>query len=349
MRVVIIGLGGIGQRHVRNLRTLLGDGVQISAVRTRRLRHVLSERLELVPGEEDVERRYGIVCFGDLEEALAARPDVAFVTNPTSLHIPTALAAARSGCHLFIEKPLSHTADGVAELVRLVEHQRLTTFVGYQLRFHPCFRLLCEALERGAVGRVLAARVEVGDYLPGWHPYEDYRRMYASRRDLGGGVILSQIHEFDYLYRLFGLPKRVFALGGHLSRLEVDVEDTASTLLEYDGLAVHVHQDYLQRPPSRTCQVIGDEGKIIVDFLASSIRIFDATGGLTHDQTFAGHARNQLFLDELSHFLACLREGRAPQVTVRDGACSLRVALAARQSLETGQVVDLDSLAATVR
>jgi predicted dehydrogenase len=348
MRVLVVGLGGIGQRHVRNLRMLLGDRVQISAVRTRRLRHVLSERLEIVPGE-DVERRYDIACFGDLEDALATRPDVVLITNPTSLHVPTALAAARRGCHLFIEKPLSHTTDGVEELVQVVEDQRLTTFVGYQLRFHPCFRLLVEALEQGTVGRVVAARVDVGEYLPGWHPYEDYRRMYASRRDLGGGVILSQIHEFDYLYRLFGLPKRVFALGGHLSRLEVDVEDTASTLLEYDGLAVHVHQDYLQRPPSRTCQVIGDSGKIIVDFLASSIRIFDATGGLTRDQTFAGFSRNQLFVDELSHFLACLREHRTPQVTVRDGAQSLRVALAARRSLETGQVMDVDSLAVTAR
>ena len=90
--------------------------------------------------------------------------------------------------------------------------------------------------------------------MPGWHPYEDYRALYAARADLGGGVVLSQIHEFDYLYALFGLPRRLFAIGGHLSHLEIDVEDVASTLMEFnvDGhiLPVHLQQDYLQRPAS---------------------------------------------------------------------------------------------------
>ena len=105
--------------------------------------------------------------------------------------------------------------------------------VGYQLRFHPCLLALQRALHENSLGHLLSVRAHVGEYLPGWHPYEDYRQMYASRSDLGGGVLVTQIHEFDYLYALFGLPRRVFAIGGHWSHLEIDVEDVASTLMEF--------------------------------------------------------------------------------------------------------------------
>src|SRR5205823_6534316 len=100
-------------------------------------------------------------------------------------------------------------------------------------RFHPCLARLQKIVEDGLLGRVLAGRVEVGEYLPDWHKYENYQQMYASRADLGGGVILSQIHEFDYLYWLFGLPRRIFTVGGHFSSLEIDVEDVASSILEF--------------------------------------------------------------------------------------------------------------------
>jgi predicted dehydrogenase len=259
-----------------------------------------------------------------------------------------ALKAARVGCNLFIEKPLSHEWVGVRELTDVVEAKDLVALVGYQMRFHPCLRRLRELLAQGAIGRIVAVRVEVGEYLPGWHAYEDYRSMYASRADLGGGVILSQIHELDYVYWLFGLPSRIFALGGHLSALDIDVEDTASILMEcnVDGrpIPVHVHQDYIQRPSSRTCQIVGDAGKVLVDFNALSVAFFGAEGEVVEMSKFEGFERNQLFLDEMSHFLACLERREAPLVTIRDGAQSLRMALAAKESLRTGRAVDVWSI-----
>ena len=344
MEVLMIGLGGIGQRHVRNLRALLGSKVDFIAYRTRALSHVLTDQLKIESGS-DLEKKYNIKVYGDLEQAISQKPDAVFICNPSSLHIPVAMAAAQAGCHLFIEKPLSHNSDGVAELITFAERQKLVTLVGYQMRFHPCLQHLHTMLQQRAIGKVLAVRVEVGEYLPGWHIYEDYRQMYASRKDLGGGVILSQIHEFDYIYWLFGLPRRLFALGGHLSSLEIDVEDTASILMEcmIEGqpVPVHVHQDYVQRPPSRTCQVIGDTGKILLDFHSLTVKVFDEHGELSIKQSFEGFQPNQLFLDELKHFLACLQGRETPMVTVKDGWQSLRMALAAKESLETGKMVAL--------
>jgi predicted dehydrogenase len=344
MKALFVGLGGIGQRHVRNLRAVLGDRVDIVAHRVRRLSHVLTDKLDIQAGA-DLEGQYGIRVYERLEGALEQQPDVAFICNPTSLHIPVALQAARAGCHLFLEKPVAHTLEGVEELLAEVGKRNLVTLVGYHFRFHPCLRALCSLLQRGTIGPVIAVRSEAGEYLPGWHPYEDYRQSYAARKELGGGVILSQIHDLDYLYWLFGLPRSVFAIGGHLSSLEVDVEDVASILMAFsvDGrnVPVHLHQDYLQQPPTRTCQVVGDKGKILIDFRALQLSVYDHLGQLADTQDFQGLQRNQLFLDEMKHFLACVRGEESPIVPIHDGVQSLRMALAAKESIATGKVIEL--------
>jgi predicted dehydrogenase len=342
MKILMVGLGGIGQRHLRNLRALVGDDVRVLAVRTRGRQEVLTDTLTVRAGAE-LDATYRVERVPDLAAGLAEKPDIVFVTNPSSLHVPVARAAAEAGCHLFIEKPLSDSLESVDELVKTVEQRRLVGLVGYQLRFHPCFRRLKGLLDDRVVGSLLAVRFEVGEYLPGWHTYEDYRQMYASRRDLGGGVILSQIHELDLVYWLFGFPRRVFALGGHWSSLDVDVEDTASLLLEceHDGrpLPVHVQQDYVQRPPSRRAEIVGDRGKIVVDLTVPEVRVTDAASGAVAVHGVDGFQRNQVFLDELGHLLACVREGTPPTVSVRDGVASLRIALAAHRSIATGGVV----------
>lgn len=344
MRVLVVGLGGIGQRHVRNLRTLLQSGVEIIAFSMRTQIPVLTDQLT-IEKEGCLEEKYDIQLYRDLHKALDQKPVAVFVCNPSSLHISVALLAAQSGCHLFIEKPLSHNFEQVDELISLVERRKLVAQVGYQMRFHPCLLRLRALLQQKAIGHIFSVRAEVGEYLPGWHIYEDYRQMYASRRELGGGVILSQIHELDYIYWLFNLPKHVFALGGHLSSLEIDVEDIASILMacEVEGrvVPVHLHQDFIQRPSIRTCQIIGDDGKISVDFHALTVNVFDSHGKLSEASSFEGFQRSQLFLDEMKHFLECLEGKQTPQVTVRDGAQSLKMALAALKSLETGQIVEL--------
>ena len=346
MKVLVVGLGGIGQRHVRNLRAILGPEADLLAYRVRGRSPALTDNLAVESGV-DPALKYGLRVFSDLDEALAEQPDVAFICNPSMLHLPIAMRAARAGCSLFVEKPIAATVSGVQELVDLAAAEHLTGMVGFQLRFHPCLVRLHQLVETRAVGRVLAARFQVGEWLPGWHPYEDYREMYASRADLGGGVVLSQIHELDLLYWLFGLPSRAFAMGGHLSSLEIDVEDVSSALLEceMDGriFPVHVLQDYVQRPPARTIEVVGDAGKVVVDLRANILTWYGPEGQTAEVLALAEYPRNQLFLDEIRHFLACMAGQASPTVSLRDGLESLRIAEAIKTSLTTGQIVEIGS------
>jgi predicted dehydrogenase len=344
MKLLISGLGGIGQRHLRNLRTLMGTGIEIRGVDLRSNIPVLTDQLQVEAGTTLTEK-YNLHVYPNLEPALAWKPDAVFVCNPTSLHIPTALRAAQAGAHFFMEKPVSHNLEQVGELINLVERRGLTAMVGYQMRFHPCLQRLYALLQEQKVGRIISVRAEVGEYLPGWHSYEDYRQMYASRQDLGGGVILSQIHEMDYLYWLFGLPRTVYALGGHLSQLEVDVEDTADILMNFavDGqsIPISLHEDYLQQPPSRGCVVIGDAGKILLDFPSMTVVVYDQEGQQVESSSFKDFQRNQMFLNEASLFIEALKGKPTPLVRLQDGAQSLRMALAAKESLATGKVIEL--------
>jgi predicted dehydrogenase len=327
------------------LRAIRGNDVEVLAWRARGTSPVLNTDMTVREGA-DLETTYGVRSFERLEDALAERPSVAFITNPNTLHLPTALAAARAGCHLFIEKPVSHTLDGVDELVREVRERNLVAFVAYQFRFHQGLQLLKRCIDEGRLGRLTSAHIVNAEYLPGWHPYEDYRQTHPARRDLGGGCLNIQTHEIDYALWLFGMPRRVYASGGHLSGLEVDVEDTVDILLDCprpDGRAfpVHIHLDYLERPPQRVCEVVGDAGKARFDYYANRAETWETKGGDPEIHGFEAFERNQMFLDELKHFFECV-EGRATSmIGLDEGLRSVAISVAAKESLALGCAVEV--------
>ncbi len=342
MKILIAGLGSIGQRHARNLRALLGDEAELLSYRVRGRGGVITQDLRIKEGAS-IEDEFGLRMFGSFEEALTAGPQIALIGTPNHLHTGLAQRAADAGCHLFIEKPVAHSLDGLARLTETVRERGLVCFVAYQLRFHPGLELLLRLLADKAIGEIVAGRMVFGEYLPDWHKYEDYRQYHAARSDQGGGVLLSQIHDIDFLYALFGLPRRVCCFGGRLTGLDIDVEDTASILLEFEKsgrrFPFHLHQDYAQKPPVRTCEIIGTAGRISWDYFAAELRVIHHDGK-SDVHSFRDLQRNELFLAEMRHFLDCVKTGARPRVTLGEGIDSLRIALAARESLATGRIVE---------
>lgn len=348
LRILFVGLGGVGQRHLRNLRSLLGEELDPIAYRVRRENAVLTDQLTIAQSSH-LEREFRLRVFDDLDRALGERPEICIVANPSALHVPVALRAAEAKVDLFIEKPLSADMHSVRELIDEVRRNGSIGYVAYQLRFHPGVQGLIRALDERRCGRIYSVHCEVSEYLPAFHPYEDYRRMYASRKDLGGGVVLTQIHEVDLLYRLFGLPQSVYSVGGKLSDLEVDVEDCVTSIFKYrhdDGgcWAATLHQDYLGRPPRRRLIVHGALGTLELD-LRQGYLDFISHDGESHRLVDAkDFPRNELFLAEMRHFLETRKNGARPVVTLEDGAASLSMALGIKASLSTGGSVNLASI-----
>lgn len=329
MRFLICGLGSIGRRHLNNLLTLGHEDIVL-------YRTGKSTLPDEPLGDFPVEH--------DLEAALERwRPECVVVSNPTALHTPVALAAARAGCHLLIEKPVSHTMAGVEELQAAVRASGSKVLVGYHFRFNPGLRWVKQLLEEGAVGRVMHANVHWGEYLPGWHPWEDYRRSYSARPELGGGVLLTLSHPFDYLRWLLGEFGSVSAEATSSETLGLDVEDSADVeLMSTLRAAASVHLDYLQKPAGHWLQIEGSEGELRWESESSEVRW--TTSAEPEGQSWSapsGFERNDMFSAEMGHFVD-VAEGRAdPVCGLDDGIKALQIALAARESAQSGQKVQL--------
>jgi predicted dehydrogenase len=282
--------------------------------------------------------------YFDVGKALTdERPDVVLVTNPTSLHVETACTALQAGAHVLVEKPLGGALVGVGELLEMARANNRKVMVGFNLRFHPGLARLKALLDAGAIGKVVGARAEAGEYLPGWHPWEDYRASYSARRELGGGAVLTFSHELDALCWLLGPPRRLTALAVHASSLEIDVEDVAEIALEFEtGALGSVHVDYMRRPPRRTIEVVGELGVARWEFERNRLELYDLnTGQWRIEQGDARFERNQMYVDELRHFAACARGELAhPLVDGEQGAAVLAIALAALHSAREGRTVD---------
>ncbi len=340
-RVLVVGLGSIGQRHVRCLRALEGDALEILAWRQRGRQLEITADLEA--REAVLEDLYGIRSFAALEDALAEGPEAALVCTPNHLHVPVALELAAAGLDLFLEKPVSHDLDGLDELARRLGERGRICCVGYQLRFHPGVERMQALLAAGGLGDVYGCHVDFGEYLPYWHRYEDYARTFMARAAQGGGVVLTQSHDLDLVLALLGQPAWVFASGGSTGSLAMDAEDHVGTLLHYPGdgrsRTASLDQDCLRHPPRRSLALRGTRGTLDLDLLAHRLVHVPFDGEPSLLWSDPGFRRDALFLAQMRHFLACLRGEATPRVDLEAGVAALRVALAVRESLATGRRV----------
>ena len=338
MKFLIAGLGSIGRRHFRNL-IALGEK-DIVLLRTRKA---------TLPDDELA----GYPVETDLAEALKKhKPDAVVVANPTSLHLDVAIPAAEAGCHILLEKPVSHSLDRLDQLEKAAAKSGSKILVGFQFRYHPTLNKARELIQSGALGKILTVHVHWGEYLPQWHPWEDYRQSYAARADLGGGVIVTLTHPLDYLRFLLGDVASLWSFNEHLSALELDVEDFAEIGLKFSSGAVGgVHINYFQRPGVHKLEIVGTDGTMRWDNADGILHLFKmpAPFGSYSDlppapvtESFSppqGFERNQLFIAQTQHFIDIVRGDAQPICTLTDGVRALQMALAAYESQKTERLV----------
>lgn len=317
MKILLIGLGSIGSRHLSNLIRLGYKDV----ILYRTEKSVM----------KDMRKFSSFRVYHNIVEALDQKPKAAIIANPTSLHIEAALKCASAGCDLFIEKPLSHNLAQLKKLESIAKRKRLITFIGCQFRFHPHLQTIKRWIESGSLGRLIYASARWAEYLPDWHPWEDYRKGYSAKKELGGGVILTLIHPVDYMYWLFGKVSRIACIHSRLAGLKTDVDGIAEIILGFENKVVgHVHVDYFQRPRIHDLLIVSEKKRIYWNCHEGMLISEDRNGKKRAKRDPKGFERNTMFLNELRHFLSCVKTRKQTLIPLKYGREILKIALEAR-------------------
>lgn len=287
LRIIFFGLGSIGRRHAILLQKHFGH--ELFAFRTNKGQ-----------GENDL----GIAEFHSWDEIDSRSFDVAFITNPTNLHIDTATKCATRGMNLFIEKPIDSQVNGLNHLLKLAETKGLTTYVAYPLRFHPVLKELKSLLKDR---KILHSRIVCTSYLPDWHPGQDHLKSYSASKNMGGGVLMDLSHELDYSSYLFGEIKSIDGKLGKASNVTVDSEDYADLLVGHASSMANIHLSYVSHKSQRFIEIDTEGGHIMADFINNIISYSGKDGDWRKDFKLN---KEELYLNQLNYFLSNITNKR---------------------------------------
>ena len=327
MKVLVVGFGSIGHRHVNNL-LKYPDMEVIICTNKKSISTEIQKSCKIVKS---------------LEYGIKETPDIAFITNVTSEHVSTAIKLAECGINLFIEKPLSHSMEHIDSLSEIIKRKKIKVMIGSNFRFHECIKKIKELLNENIIDEIISVRVECGSYLPDWHPNEDYRSGYAAQKELGGGVVLTCIHEIDYLHWFLGQVDEVVSFSGKYSDLELNVDDLSTALLKFKkNIIAELHLDFFQRKEFRSCKIIGKKGTIYWDSDSNLVKLFDVNENKWMEiLKISNYDRNQMFMKELDYYLDCINHNKEPMNSIIESREILKIALGIIESSETKKVVKI--------
>lgn len=294
---LIIGAGSIGQRHIKNLQK---RGINnIVALRSKR------GHFKELPAE------LNILEIESWDEVQKLKPDIAIISNPSSYHIDTAIKACESVKGVFIEKPLSNSSSSCNQLIKILNEKKVVSFVGHNLMFHPIIENIIKFHDNNDVGQIINIQCQAGQWLPDWHPYEDYKSAYYSRKDLGGGVSLTLIHEIHLVLELAGLPISVYGEISENNKLDVDVDVCSDIMIKHNSGAIsQIHLDYLQRPSHRSGIVTFEQGWVSYDFRKMELVGQILNRDVCNLWSNIDYDFNEAYENQLVKFLCFVEEGR---------------------------------------
>ena len=327
MKFIVLGCGSIGKRHMRNLLTIGVNADNIIAIDPR------EDRLEEV-------KALGInYTNNDYKNIIEKEKiDIALVCSPTSLHIKQCIDLANKNINLFIEKPLADNKDGLEDLIEIVSKNKLKVAVAYVFRFSPLTQKVKSILSEGNLGKVLWARGEFSEYLPDFHPYEDYRSFYMAKKELGGGSILDQSHIMDLIFYLVSGFEEVFAVNTNLSSLEISSDDIAEMIVKLKGnILASIHTDIFGRSHKKTLEIKAEKGNIFMDIYDDSVSVYDSESKST--QVFKKLTKdfNNNYIDEIKNFIASCENKEEVRTSLSEGIHTMNLIISAKKSQESGK------------
>jgi len=329
-KVLIVGFGSIGKRHLSILRKY-HPNIEIT---------ILTRSLEGKKNFED-----NNLCFTtSLKVAIDLKPDAAIIANPSTKHLKISKSLCKHGIHLLIEKPIAAETNGVQSLINYCKLNSIILMTGYNFRFLPSLIEFRKLIRNQEIGNTLSVRAEVGQYLPNWRPDSDYRKNVSAQKKLGGGVILELSHEIDYLSWIFGPITWVKSHASKQSNLEIDVEDTVNIIFgckkskKYE-LTGSLCMDFIRHDTSRFCLAIGEKGSLLWNGISGEVKLFSQNSDNWTVIYKDNPQRDFTYLEEINHFFAAIENLEEPNNSVSDGLETLFIVDAIKRSSKIDTIV----------
>ena len=290
IKVCFAGVGSIAKRHIRNLNEIRNErGIELSV-----------DAFRGNPVTESDIHFDNVYC--DIE-SVPSDYDAIFITNPTSMHLNTLTLFHDKGRNFFIEKPLV-SLDQLEEAKAFPVKSNAVYYIACPLRYNAVIQYLKHNVD---LSEVVSVRSISSSYLPDWRPGQDYRETYSAHKDMGGGVSIDLIHEWDYLTYLFGMPETVKSFIGKKSKLEIDSDDYAIYIAEYKSMISELHLDYFGRKTIRELQVFTDQETITGDIAYNTVHFLSDDTRLRFDDV-----RDDYQKRELNHFIDLMAGEKDP-------------------------------------
>ena len=304
LKVCFVGLGSIGNRHLKNLVKIAGGiyNLEIHALRSRIVNNFEQDaypKLKNFYNVKDLDKFY----------------DIVIITNPTALHYKTLKTFSNLSDFFFIEKPI-FSKMYKNEFILSLKNKKI--YVAAPLRFKDVYQKSKNIIYGLVDDRVISSRIICSSYLPDWQPGRDYKSSFRASQKLGGGLATDLIHEIDYMIDLFGLPNKIKKIERKLSNLTLKVNDISTFLFEYPNQIIEMHLDYFGRKPIRKIEMWTNNNYFEVDFLNSTI---------SHNEDLIRCIKNDMYYDEMKYILD-LFENKVDNINNLDNALNtLRVAI----------------------
>jgi len=331
MKFIVIGLGSIGKRHIRNL---IDAGIKphnITGIDPRKDR--INETKKLYKIKE---------TFNDLYKLNDKCYDAAIICSPTSLHITQAIFLAKKKINIFIEKPLNHNLSKINLFKKLVKKNKLKVLITYPFRFSKHGLKLKETVNKNKLGKIYFFRGIFSEYLPDWHPWEDYTKFYMSKKNLGGGSLLDQSHLIDMCHFLFGEAKEIHGcINSKVSDLRVETDDLVNMNIKFkNGTLGNIHQDMIGRKHQKNLEIICKNGNIYWNVYDLSVQIYNAKTKKTKTFSF-GKDHNKMYKNQTRHMIKILKNIDKPKVSLEDGIHTMKIIEAAKKSNKFGRNIKI--------
>lgn len=324
MKFLVVGCGSIGQRHIKNLKKI-GYSDILLFDSNKKLMKETSNKLKI-----------------NYVNSLSIKNiDCTLICTPPNSHIKIAKKALESNSHVFIEKPLSNSLIGIEKIEKLAKEKKLKVFVGYSFRFEKGLKIIKKLISTNEIGEIFSFDAYEGWHLSNWRPWQNYKKSYTTKKNLGGGIILDGSHELNYLQWLGGKIELVYCIYSKIPKIAKNVEGIAEILIKFNSKAIgRIHLDFLNPKYNRHCEILGDKGSIIWSFENKTIEIRKNNYKKIKKIKY-GNDTNQMYIDEVKHVIKCIKENRNEIISLNESINTLKISLSIKKSGEKGKSIKI--------